>query len=52
MWAIRSICSYSDFSHAYVAEYKTGYAEYKMVGMETLNTHFLLTVYILYSSIQ
>ena len=51
MWANRSICSYSDFNLAYVAEfqYKTGYAtNKKLVGMETLNTHFLLTVYILY----
>jgi hypothetical protein len=38
-----SICSYSDFNLAYVAEF-----QYKTVGMETLNTHFLLTVYILY----
>ena len=43
MWANRSICSYSDFNLAYVAEF-----QYKTVGMETLNTHFLLTVYILY----
>ena len=51
MWANRSICSYSDFNLAYVAEfqYKTGYAtKKKPVGMETLNTHILLTVYILY----
>ena len=51
MWANRSICSYSDFNLAYVAEfqYKMGYAtKKKTVGMETLNTHFLLTVYILY----
>jgi hypothetical protein len=51
MWANRSICSYSDFNLAYVGEfqYKTGYAtKKKPVGMETLNTHFLLTVYILY----
>jgi hypothetical protein len=29
MWANRSICSYSDFNLAYVAEfqYKTGYAK-------------------------
>ena len=50
MWANRSICSYSDFNLAYATEfqYKTGYAtKTKMVGMETLNTHFLLTVYIL-----
>ena len=51
MWANRSICSYSDFNLAYVAEfqYKTGYAKKtpQTVGMETLNT-FLLTVYILY----
>ena len=46
MWANRSICSYSDFNLAYVAEfqYKTGYAtknnNKKTVGMETLNTHF------------
>ena len=43
MWANRSICSYSDFNLAYVAEF-----QYKTVGMETLNTHVLLTVYILY----
>ena len=53
MWANRSICSYSDFNLAYVAkfQYKTGYAKKnkkKTVGMETLKTHFLLTVYILY----
>ena len=50
MWANRSICSYSDFNLAYVAEfqYKAGYAKKKPVGMETLDTHFLLTVYILY----
>ena len=53
MWANRSICSYSDFNLAYmyVAEfqYKPGYAtKKKPVGMETLDTHFLLTVYILY----
>ena len=51
MWANRSICSFSDFNPADVAEfrYKTGYATTtKTVGMETLNTHFLLTVYILY----
>ena len=52
MWARanRSICSYSDFNLAYVAEfqYKTGYATTKTVGMKTLNTHFLLTVYNLY----
>ena len=46
MWANKSICSYSDFNLAYVAEfqYKTGYAKKnpKTVGMETLNTHFLL----------
>jgi hypothetical protein len=51
MWANRSICSYSDFNLAYVAEfqYKTGYVtKKKTVGMENLNTHFLLTVYILY----
>ena len=49
MWANRSICSYSDFSLADVAEFQyiTGYAQ-KTVGMDTLNTHFLLTVYILY----
>ena len=49
MWANRSICSYSDFNLVYVAEfqYKTGYATAKKtVGMETLNTHVLLTVYI------
>ena len=42
MWANKSICSYSDFNLAYVAEfqYKTGYATTKKVGMETLNTHF------------
>ena len=42
MWANRSICSYSDFNLAYVAEfqYETGYATKKTVGMETLNTHF------------
>jgi hypothetical protein len=43
MWANRSICSYSDFNLASVAEfqYKTGYAtNKKTVGMETLNTHF------------
>jgi hypothetical protein len=43
MWANISICSYSDFNLAYVAEfqYKTGYAATtKTVGMETLNTHF------------
>ena len=50
MWANKSICSYSDFNLAYVAEfqYKAGYAKKKPVGMETLDTHFLLTVYILY----
>ena len=51
MWANRFICSYSDFNLAYVAkfQYKTGYGkEKKPVRMETLNTHFLLTVYILY----
>ena len=50
MWANKSICSYSDFNLAYVAEfqYKAGYAKKKLVGMETLDTHFLLTVYILY----
>ena len=52
MWANRSICSYSDFNLAYVAEfqYETGYGkkQQKTIGMETLNTHFLLTVYILY----
>ena len=52
MWVNRSICSYSDFNLAYVAEfqYKAGYAKKKTktVGMETLDTHFLLTVYILY----
>ena len=50
MCADRSICSYSDFNLAYVAEfqYKTGYATTKNGRMETLNTHFLLTVYILY----
>ena len=46
MWANKSIYSYSDFNLAYVAEfqYKTGYAKktQKTVGMETLNTHFLL----------
>jgi hypothetical protein len=49
----RSICSYSDFNLAYVADfqYKTGYATTKN-GMETLNTHFLLTVYILYKKIK
>jgi hypothetical protein len=46
MWANRSICSYSDFNLAYVAEfqYKTAYAK-KTVGMETLNTHFFLLTY-------
>ena len=50
MWANRSFCSYSDFNLDYVAEfqYKTGYAKKKPVSMETLNTHFLLMVYILY----
>ena len=51
MWANKSIYSYSDFNLAYVAEfqYKAGYAKKKTpVGMETLDTHFLLTVYILY----
>ena len=50
MWANRSICNYSDFNLAHVAEfqYKTGYATTKTVGMETLDTHCLLTVYILY----
>ena len=43
MWANRSICSYSDFNLAYVAEFQC-----KTVGMETLNTHVLLTVCILY----
>jgi hypothetical protein len=45
MWANKSICSYSDFNLAYVAEfqYKAGYAKKKKtVGMETLDTHFLL----------
>ena len=33
-------------------QYKTGYAkEKKTVCMETLNTHFLLTVYILYKEL-
>ena len=51
MWANKSICSNSDFNLAYVAEfqYKAGYAKKKPVGMETLDTHFLLTVYILYN---
>ena len=46
MWANKSICSYSDFNLAYVAEfqYKAGCAKKKPVGMETLDTHFLLTV--------
>ena len=51
MWANRSICSYSDFNLAYVAEFqykKRGTQQQKTVGMETLNTHFLLMVYILY----
>ena len=50
MWANKLICSYSDFNIAYVAEfqYKAGYAKKKTVGMETLETHFLLMVYILY----
>ena len=50
MWANRPICIYSDFNLAYVAkfQYKTGYATTKKVGMETLDTYFLLTVYILY----
>ena len=50
MWANRSICSYSDFNLAYVAEfqYKTGTQQQETVGMETLNTHFLQTVYTLY----
>jgi hypothetical protein len=41
MWANKSICSYSDFNLAYVAEfqYKAGYAKKKTVGMETLDTH-------------
>jgi hypothetical protein len=41
---------HSDFNLAYVAEfqYKAGYPKKKTVGMETLDTHFLLTVYILY----
>jgi hypothetical protein len=33
-------------------QYKAGYAKKKPVGMETLNTHFLLTVYILYKRIK
>jgi hypothetical protein len=49
MWANRSICSYSDFNLAYVAEfqYKTGYAK-KNRSVWKSWTHFLLTVYILY----
>jgi hypothetical protein len=33
MWANRSICSYSDFNFAYVAEfqYKTGYAYFDVI---------------------
>ena len=34
--------------HVAEFQYKTGYATKKTVGMETLNTPFLLTVYILY----
>jgi hypothetical protein len=51
MWPNRSICSYSDFNLAYVAEFqcKAGYAK-KPVGMETLNTHFLLTPQYIYVS--
>jgi hypothetical protein len=51
MWANRSICSYSDFNLAYVAEfqYKTGYATKKHGRYGNLqHTFFLLTVYILY----
>jgi hypothetical protein len=53
MWANRSICSYSDFNLAYVAEfqYKTGYAKKtkKKRSVWKPSTHiFLLTVYILY----
>ena len=55
MWANRWICSYSDFNLAYVAEfqYKNGVRKQKKqtVGMETFNTHFLLTVYILYKEL-
>ena len=52
MWANRSICSYSDFNLAYVAEfqYKTGYTTTKKNGRygNPQHTFFLLTVYILY----
>ena len=53
MWANRSICRYSDFNLAYVAEfqYKTGYAKKKQKKRSVWkpSTHiFLLTVYILY----
>ena len=49
MWANRSICSYSDFNLAYVAEfqYKTGYAKKRSVWKPSTNIS-LLTVYILY----
>jgi hypothetical protein len=41
MWANRSICSYSDFNLAYVAEfqYKTGYAIKKNRSVWKLSTH-------------
>ena len=55
MWANRSICSYSDFNLAYVAEfqYKTGYATKKKQQKNgrygnPQHTIFLLTVYNLY----
>ena len=51
MWTNRSICSYSDFNFAYVAEFqfKMGYATKKTDRYgNPQHTFFLLTVYILY----
>jgi hypothetical protein len=48
MWANRSICSYSDFNLGRISIQNRVRKKNQTVGMETLNTHFLLTVSILY----
>ena len=48
MWANRSICSYSDFNLGRISIQNRVCKKNQTVGMETLNTHFLLTVSILY----
>ena len=52
MWANKSICSYSDFNLAYVAEfqYKAGYAKKKNRSVWKPSTHIRILTFIAFTS--